>query len=117
MDPGDIMYSNVCTQPLAILVRRGDGQFFDFVGKAFAPVVKPIDKARFCLALTPDPILPTTQRCVIPVAARQDPQAELIEAILPAGLAFPQPTQTDWIAVDNGVPMGLARGVKMVFTG
>lgn len=116
MDSGDILYSNVFGNPLFAMVVRGDGQYFDFVAGAFAPVVKPFDKARFCLKMQPDATFPTKQKCIIPVAARQDPQAEMIEATVPNN-GQPQPTQAYWIAMAAGVPMNLARGATLVFTG
>lgn len=117
MSPGDLLYSNVCTQPLVVLVRRGDGQFFDFKAGAFAADTKPLDTTRFCLAMTPDALLPTTRRCVVPVAAANDPQAELIEATMQPG-GFPAATQSFWIGPGgDGTPFSRATGCVVRFTG
>lgn len=114
MTTGDILYSNICNSPLVVMVRRGDGQFWDFKANAFAAATKPI-AAQFCLAMTPDAILPTTQRCVVPAAATTDPQAELIEATLP-GSGGPQPTQSFWIGAPGGVTLDRATGSVTRYT-
>lgn len=115
MNLGDILYSNVFTSPLVVMVRRGDGQFFDFKAGAFALPPKPFSVAQFSLAMTPDAFFPTTQRCVILVAATKDPQAELIEAMLVNN--SPEPTQSFWIGgttettgAGAGVPIQRATG-------
>lgn len=122
MQPGDILYSNVCTRPLVVMVRRGDGEFFDFAAAAFAAPSMPFDVRRFTLAMMPDATFPTTQRCVIPVAATMDPQAELIEALAMGTSGTPQPTQSFWISVNatsdiTGVLFSLARGCVGRFAG
>ncbi len=121
MDPGDILYSNVCNSPLVVMVLRGDGQYFDFVAGAFAVPVVPFSVAQFCLRLKHGQFFPTTQRCVIPGAAAADPQAELQEAVMPSN-GIPQPTQSYWIGSGvtsdaAGVTMAMARGCIVRFTG
>jgi hypothetical protein len=121
MNPGDIFYTNVSDSQLVVLVRRGDGQYFDFVAKDFATPSGQFDKARFCLPLTADAIMRRTRRTIVPAAASADPQAELIEAIIvPDGSV--RETQSFWIGGDVGttganVPMSMARGAIVRFTG
>ena len=118
MQPGDILYSNVCTSPLCLMVRRGDGLFYDFVAGDFAAPTTIFDPHRFALAMARDPVFPTLWSATVPAAVAEDPAAVLIEAIAMGVSGRPVPTQTFWIGPgSSGVPLSVARGATITFTG
>lgn len=109
-NPGDAPYPAVSTVPLCILIRRADGQFFDFVAGAFAAPTKPFDPKRFASPLKPDAIFPGLQVGVIPGNAQREPSSVLIEAQVNSG-GLPVLNQAWWLGTAP-----LSKGFTAQFT-
>jgi|GEM_PF-4965415 hypothetical protein len=117
MKSGDLLYSNVDGRALCVIVRRDDGQWWDFQAGAFAVPPATFPPAQFTLVMTRDKTFPELQTCVIPADAVADPASVFVECLVTGGK--PTPLQCYWaglVPLPAGVPLMSARGAVVRFT-
>jgi hypothetical protein len=117
MESGDLMYCNVDSRALCLVVRREDGQLWDFESGEFCPPPFTFTPGRFALPMERDATFPELQSGVIPAAAIADPTAVFVECLQTGGK--PTPLQCYWaglVPMPAGVPLQSARGAVVRFT-